>query len=124
MSPIFLKAHHFMKQGNNVYIDTRVVGKNPGILLIWADWCPHCHNFLPIYNDLYSTLKNSNFTVSQIEHKELVENPRLSTALDFQYFPTIKFFDQTGKITETYQNERTKEKILDKICNVFHKCMK
>ena len=114
-----LSSSNFNITNNNLYIKST---NTPGMLLIWASWCGHCHNFLPIYKKICRRL-GQDFTCAAIEHSELKENKSLSSALDFKYFPTIKFFDQYGKIIGDYDGERDELSILDSICKMFHHCI-
>lgn len=94
----------------------------PGMLLIWAHWCGHCQRFKPTYTTLSQQLGNSFRTVA-IEESELKKSPELSKALEFQYFPTIKFFDQNGMILGSYEGNRDIPSILKHICEVYHHCI-
>jgi thiol-disulfide isomerase/thioredoxin len=123
MSVINLTDKNFTIKSNGVYITKGDVQGTPGILLIWASWCPHCHHFLPKFNNLAKILGN-NFKCVTIEHAELQNNPKLSDALDFKYFPTLKFFDQHGRIISEYSGPREINDILKHICEMYHHCIK
>jgi thiol-disulfide isomerase/thioredoxin len=124
MSIINLKSSDFQKYKNSVYINNNSISKTPGILLVWATWCGHCTRFKPIYQELARKLGND-FQTAAIEHSELQKSPSLSSDLDVQYFPTIKFFDQHGKIIATYPDgeERDIPTILKHICKTYHHCI-
>jgi thiol-disulfide isomerase/thioredoxin len=116
-----LQAKQFDITKNGVYVNS--VAKQPGMLFIWANWCPHCHEFLPTYKYICSSI-GSEFTCAAIEHKELQAAPKLASALQFDGFPTIKFFDQNGKIIGTYDEpDRSKSSVLAYICKVYHHCI-
>ena len=118
---INLKNSDFYVHNDKIHIK-RMHG--PGILLIWSNSCPHCHTFIKnVYNDLTKQLGDS-FKCTAIENSEL-QNTNLSYALDFEYFPTLKFFDQNGQIVSTYPKNkpRSKSDILTYICNVYDHCM-
>ena len=96
----------------------------PGMLLIYADWCPHCHHFLPVFNEIDNAIGKS-FSLMSVENAQLEKYDNVSNGLNIESFPTIKFFDQNGKIISTYDgNDRSKKSILDHICKVYHHCMK
>jgi thiol-disulfide isomerase/thioredoxin len=116
-----LKHQDFSVGQNKVRI-TNIPQKTPGMLLIWADWCPHCHSFLPIFEGLAKQL-GTEFTCAAIENTQLQDNPSLSKALDFSGFPTLKFFDQTGTIVGTYEGQRKTGDILEYICKMYHHCI-
>ena len=108
---------------SEVHLNAKITNSKPGMLLIYADWCPHCHTFLPTFNEIHKAIGHS-FTIVGLENADLEKYPKVSKALDFQSFPTIKFFDQNGKIISHYKGSRTKQEILDHICKIYHHCMK
>ena len=114
-----LSSSHFHSNKNGTFVKG---AKAPGMLLIWASWCGHCHKFLPVYKKICRRL-GDDFICAAIEHSELKDNKPLASALDFKYFPTIKFFDQNGKIIGNYDGERDELAILDSICKMFHHCV-
>ena len=119
LSGVILKASDFTVNESGVYLNN--CDGNPGMLLIHGNFCNHCHRFYPTFNEIAESIGTS-FCCASIESEEL-KNSDLSTALDFQGFPTIKFFDQTGKIIGEYKKERNKESVLNEICQVYHHCI-
>lgn len=117
-----LSADQFQVTSNGVYLNSV---KGPGMLLIWAEWCPHCHHFLPVFDNL-STVFGPTFPCVAIEHAELEKAPSLRDALQFNGYPTIQFFDQNGKVISTYPGNkgRSKTELMDHICKVYHHCIK
>lgn len=118
LSGKILKASDFTIQGLNVYVNK--CDSNPGMLLIHGFFCGHCTRFAPTFNEITDSI-GKDFCCASIESEEL--NDQLSSALKFQGFPTIKFFDQTGKIIGDYNKERNKETVLNEICQVYHHCI-
>jgi hypothetical protein len=59
-----------------------------------------------------------------IESEELNKNERLTKALDFQGFPTLKIVNKDGKIMGDYKGDRDITSLLDTVCKVYHHCMK
>ena len=117
-SGTILKARDFKVQGNNVYV-TKNNGV-PGMLLLKAEWCGHCKHFQSTFNEIADSI-GSDFGCMSIDSEEITQE--LTTALNFQGFPTIKFVDQKGRIIGEYSGERTKDAILQEICKVFHHCI-
>ena len=70
------------------------------IKLYYADWCPHCIDFKPIWNKLKSNYNNINFIDVDCTNKQ----PNLSF---INGFPTIALFDSNNKHIENYENDRT-----------------
>jgi thiol-disulfide isomerase/thioredoxin len=93
----------------------------PGMLLIHAEWCGHCQRFKPAFNEICKAMGDS-FPCVSIEHAELSKSPKLAKALKFGGYPTIKFFDQSGRIFQEYSGERSKVAIMSHICKVYHHC--
>lgn len=118
---IRLKSSDFISSPNGVYINTDITKKNPGMLFIYASWCGHCHRFAPTFNELQKQL-GSDFPLVSLEDVEL-KSGDLSKHLNVSGFPTIKFFDQTGKIISDYNKNRDKEAILEHICKIYHHCI-
>jgi len=121
-----LEINHFKITVDGVYIDNRVTRNEPGILLIHATWCGHCKRFAPVYKDICKKLNRNGtvFPCVAIESEELKkDNGSLSNALSVEGFPTIKFFDQYGKIIGDYNGKRDMDEILGNICKVYHHCV-
>jgi thiol-disulfide isomerase/thioredoxin len=119
---IDLSAENLIVSGEDVYVSHPSVGKNPGMMLIWASWCPHCHHFLPTFNRLARKLKTG-FSCVGVEYSVLKTAPDVSKALKFSGFPSIKFFDQNGKVIDSYDGPRDMASILDYICKLYHHCI-
>lgn len=108
---------------NSVYIKPNITKREPGMLLIHATWCGHCKRFAPVYQKLSQKLR-ARFPCVAIESEELKsDNGKLSNALSVEGFPTIKFFDQHGRIVGDYNGNRNEQDILDNICKVYHHCV-
>jgi protein disulfide-isomerase A6 len=107
----------FKVRNSNVYVDI----KGPGMLLVWAKWCGHCHNFLPTYAKLDEKL-NGGFTLASIEESSFGPDSTLPNTLGIRGFPTIKFFDEQGKIVSDYSGGRDMPTLLAYICKFYHQC--
>lgn len=122
MSITNLKDSHFTIKKDGVYINHPGSIGTPGMLFIWANFCSHCHTFIPRYKKIAKYLGDE-FKCMAIENGQLKDN-KLSDALEIKHFPTIKFFDQNGKIIGTYPSNEPREidPILKYVCNVYHHC--
>jgi thiol-disulfide isomerase/thioredoxin len=100
---------------NNVY----VYSKGPGMLLVHAEWCGHCVRFMPQYKKLSEKLKDT-FPFTAVEESQM--NKQTQKKIGVKGYPSLYFFDESGKIIEMYTEERDNDKILKKICTVYHKC--
>jgi thiol-disulfide isomerase/thioredoxin len=118
-----LKSSDFKITNKGVYVNSRITRGNPGLLLIHANWCGHCQRFKPTFNQLCQQL-GDDFPCTSIEDTNL-DDDNLKKALDFKGYPSIKFFDQSGKIINEYQGgNRSKDALLSHICDVYHHCIK
>ena len=120
---IKLTKKDFSFDNKNVYINKNITKGNPGLLLIYADWCGYCNRFKPVYNEICDQM-GSKFPCVSIEHSDLTNDEVLISKLDFQGYPTIKFFDQHGKILGDYNGDRNKSSILKHICDMYHHCVR
>lgn len=118
-----LRASDFKVQGKKVYIKLSVSKGIPGMLLIWGDFCGHCHRLMPTFNEIADKIGNK-FGCVSIESEELKGQDVLTTALDFRGYPTICFYNQNGMIMSQYDGKRDKLSILDSICKTYHQCYK
>jgi thiol-disulfide isomerase/thioredoxin len=120
-----LSISDFTVKNGNVYINKSFLNGNPGIVLIWGDFCSHCHRFIPTYQELSGKLnKNStNFACLAIENGELNKDSKITAALNFQGFPTTKFVDQNGKVLGDYNGARDLNSLQDTVCKVYHHCV-
>lgn len=113
-------THKNLLQNNgNVYI----TGLQPmigGILLVKATWCGHCTRFLPDFKRLDAIL-GSNYKVAMIDDKNL---GNYKQALNIKGFPTLLFFDKSGKIINTFPDtmKRDINNILKYICSIQNHC--
>lgn len=115
-----LKNKDLTVNGNQVYIQNSHTNGKPGMILIWADWCPHCHRFMPTYKQMSQKL-HSQFPCLLIENSEL--NPKVGETLKLSSFPSIYFFDKNGKIIEKYTNSREDNVLLAHVCKIYHRCV-
>lgn len=121
-----LSINDLNTNGSNVFVNKHIVKGEPGIILFWGDFCHFCHDFIPIFQQLNKKLNNQSilFPCIAIESGELNKNNKISETLNIQGFPTIKFFDQTGKIIDDYNGSRDIDSLLNRICKVYHHCIK
>ena len=115
-----LSTSDFIISNGKASINPSVLNGNPGMLLIWGDFCSWCHKFIPTYQQLSASLKTG-FPCLAIESKQIT--PELSKALNFKGFPTIQFVSQNGEIVSTYSGPRDMNSLTDAICASFHYCV-
>lgn len=121
-----LTTEHFKINGDGSEVHIKNSYGNPGLLLVHASWCGHCKRFIPTFQSVCKRLnKNGNeFPCVAIEDAELgKDGGKLSEALNIGGFPTLKFFDQNGKIMGDYKGGRDEVDLLQTICKVYHHCI-
>lgn len=116
-------THKDFELGRKVQIVKRGMRGQPGILLVWAEWCGHCIRFKPDFERL-SKILGKDFRCAMLESKQLEASPQLNARLKVEGFPTLKFFDQEGSIIADYpaRAPRDIDTMLKYICDVYHKC--
>jgi thiol-disulfide isomerase/thioredoxin len=73
------------------------------IKLFSADWCPHCVNFKPIWNNI--KIKYSDQVIfDEIDCTNT--NPNLKYVVGL---PTVVLYDKTGKYIKNYENNENNE---------------
>ena len=90
------------------------------VALFYADWCPHCVNFKPIFQKAKDTMTNKPCTAANLKGKklrfEMVDceaYPALAKQYSVSGYPTVKLI--TGEST----NEYSKGRDLDSMNNYF-----
>lgn len=84
--------------------------KGPWLVLLHANWCPHCRNM----DEDWVNMTNSNprFNTAKIE-SELVNNaPKVISNLPVQGFPTMVMIKDGKKVAE-YSGDRSPEDMLN-----------
>ena len=92
------------------------IKKNIVVGLIYADWCGHCKEFMPIWDKTTKTINDANKGVKlmKVECGKPQENESHKMLMDkysIQGYPTIKFFEN-GEVKE-YDGPRTEEGIVE-----------
>lgn len=108
--------------GKDVYVNSSIINKNAGFLLIHGDFCHHCKTFIPTYQKLNQKLNDTtiNFPLLAIESKEI--NDKLMNVLNFAGYPTIKVFNKSGLIIGDYNEKRDYETLKKNVCKIYHYC--
>ena len=79
---------------------------NPSLILFHADWCGHCKQFMPTWDEFKTRINSEEYNIIKIESaKPLVQRIR-----GLQGFPTIYYIH--GDITLEYDGDRDLESLL------------
>lgn len=90
--------------------------EKPILILYYAEWCPHCQIFKPVWKDVQDNLKsNKNVRIAEVEYKDLSSLPKKYK--EIMGFPTLRVI-KGGKIIGEYNGLRTKDNIV-KYVNKF-----
>lgn len=114
-----ISSKDIVVQGENAFV--KPWDRKPGVIMIHATWCSHCRVFKPVLASLAKQI-GPDFSVVALEYNEFANNAELDTALGVSSFPTIKFFDRTGRITNTYTGARTENALSEHICEFYNQC--
>lgn len=90
------------------------------VTLFYADWCPHCVQFKPIFQKAKDTMTNKSCTSPQLKGKSLrfekvdcVAHPDLAKEYNINGYPTVKL------ITSSNIDEYSAGRDLDSMNNYF-----
>lgn len=82
--------------------------RKSGIVLFYANWCPHCHTVMPVMNELAEKInqekKMNDMMVGAIDCAT-PENDDLSDEMGIQGYPTIKIYNK-GDYVGDYNGPR------------------
>ena len=81
--------------------------------LFYADWCPHCIDFKPIWNKI----KNQHTNIDFINVDCTNNSPQVPYV---KGFPTIALLDSNERFIETYENDRSYEDFNSYIKNLLN----
>jgi thiol-disulfide isomerase/thioredoxin len=117
MSPRNLQSSDFNVNNQGTFV--KGMGGKPGILLVFSNGCGHCTRFKPTFAQLDSRI-GRDFNVVALEDKNM--SSQIATSLGIQGYPTLKFFDKSGKIVGEYSGDRSLNSLLEYICKFYHAC--
>jgi thiol-disulfide isomerase/thioredoxin len=89
------------------YIETNKNNNNITIYLFYAEWCPHCRNFMPEWNKFNQSVDQSKVNIKMVNN---CEEKFLCDKYNVDRFPTIIFDNGTnydiykGIMTAQYLN--------------------
>lgn len=101
-------------------LEQHVLGKQPFMLFVFANWCGHCMSTKPEWEKMCDTMKKENYAsnlvrVNEATFQQLRTHPthilgRIMAKI-VQGFPTIVYVNQTPRevVVIDFQGERTSE---------------
>ena len=79
----------------------------PTLVLFFANWCPHCQMFEPIWKELAKkNEKNKKIQLAQVEYEDMESVPKKYKKI--RGFPTIQMM-KGGKVLSEFNDMRTIE---------------
>lgn len=93
------------------------------VVLFYADWCGHCKNFMPTWDEVSNELNqdgNNKMIKVNLGDKN-TQNEEIMEKYNVSGFPTIVFVDntQTSQVLEVYEDDRTKDKLTSFVNSKF-----
>ena len=88
----------------------RLRKKGPVIVWYYADWCGHCTDFDPAWNEYTNSCNNNKMKISNVKvNHDIIQ--KLSYSPEVQGYPTIQFHHKGKNLSEFNQN-RTPEELM------------
>lgn len=90
------------------------------LVLIYADWCPHCHEYLPTWDE-FANLPGRNANMAKVHYDMQEKIPNIANAKINGYPSVIKvlpngtieeFKDESGESTNAIPNMRDKNEMM------------
>jgi len=90
------------------------------LVLIYADWCPHCHDYLPIWDE-FANLPGRNANMAKVHFDMQEKIPNIANAKINGYPSVIKvlpdgtveqYKDESGEATNAVPNMRDKNEMM------------
>ncbi len=102
-----LTMKHLALKDNKLFVKGN---KNIGFVAFYAPWCPHCQNMVADWEALAKTLaplKVNLFAFNcEAPGNREIHLPQCAKAIQIQHYPTLKFVDSNGLITDAVLNGR------------------
>lgn len=111
----FSSGHFEGFETNAANFNSTLGNSGKKLVLFYADWCGHCTNFKPTWEEVSSSVNTSNETklISINVGDKTSESEQLMQEYNVSGFPTIVLIDQTNqqKSMEQYEGARDKSSL-------------
>lgn len=115
-----LNDKDFTVKNNSLYVRHKDFKDKQGLVMFKAEWCGHCQRAKPEFSKA-SDLLGKSFPIAMIDCDKNKYAPRVAKV---QGFPTIKFIDRNGKLSDDYEGPREVAEILSAVCAKAKVCKK
>jgi thiol-disulfide isomerase/thioredoxin len=96
----------------------KIKNNRPTLVMVYADWCPHCVHFKPEVQKISDEMNNEtgkvNIAAIRADGKFSEEEKMLGKRVKdifgdkgFRGFPHVSFFDKNGKFKANFEDERS-----------------
>ena len=94
------------------------IKKGNALVLYYANWCPHCVTFKPMWSDFINKVKSGackkTITIISVEHEDLQKPENSALEGEAQGFPTLKFYSKPNLGgSQIYEEERTVDGLIN-----------
>lgn len=90
--------------------DVVIKSGKPALVEFFAPWCGHCKNLAPVYEELATVFQHAGDKVS-VAKVDADNHKSLGKRFGVTGFPTLKWFDGTGKDPTDYSGGRDLESL-------------
>jgi len=97
---IVLILYHFLSNRTESFEDYSPNGNEVNFVLFYAEWCPHCQRFEPVWDKLSEELNGNEMNGQKVNIQKIDcaenENSEKCSANNIEGYPTIKCFTNNG----------------------------
>ena len=112
VAPVKKQVQHITFTPETTIEQLSNINNGKWLILFHADWCGHCHNFMPVWTNLQNTKKVNTF---EIENQHLTSLKNMPCALQNETisgFPTISLYNNGIKVNKPLKS-RSLEDLLE-----------
>ena len=105
---VLLVLYHFLSNQTEKFEDYSPNGNEVNFVLFYAEWCPHCQRFEPVWDKLSEELNGHEMNGQKVNIQKIDcaenENSKKCSANNIEGYPTIKCFTNNG--VKEYEGQR------------------
>ena len=110
---IILTPKAFKKKDDTITISNNDIKGKSGMVLMYADWCGHCHNISGDWDVLANTLnKSSDMRISAFNSSKNETHQKCVSDIGIEGFPTIFYHNKKGDVVAEYNGPRDPKSLL------------
>ena len=105
---VLLVLYHFLSNQTEKFEDYSPNDNEVNFVLFYAEWCPHCQRFEPVWDKLTEELNGNEMNGQKVNIQKIDcaenENSKKCSANNIEGYPTIKCFTNNG--VKEYEGQR------------------